>query len=80
MAEVMKAKEVSEEFFGGTVSYWKLLELAKAGKIPHFRVGGRVLFRRSSLEGWLAEQEVASTTQDHKQDEAVDYGTIRKIR
>jgi excisionase family DNA binding protein len=42
------------------ISYWKLLELAKAGRVPHVRIDGRILFRRESLDQWLAAQEQAS--------------------
>lgn len=42
------------------ISYWKILELAKAGRVPHVRIDGRILFRRESLDQWLAAQEQAS--------------------
>lgn len=43
------------------ISYWKLLELAKAKKIPHIRIdNGMILFRKESLDQWLAEQERTS--------------------
>lgn len=57
------------------VSYWKLLELAKAGEVPHIRVGGRILFRRESLDKWLAEQEAASVREEPEQP-----GKIRKLK
>ena len=37
MRSVMTAKQAAAEYFGGSVSYWKLLELAKTGKLPHFK-------------------------------------------
>jgi len=42
------------------ISYWKILELAKAGRIPHVKLDGRLLFRRESLDRWLTEREAAS--------------------
>ena len=31
----------------------RLYKLAAAGEIPHFKQGGRLLFRRDELEAWL---------------------------
>ena len=31
--------------------------LAKAGILPHIRIGDRLFFRPSSIEGWLRERE-----------------------
>lgn len=46
------------------LSYWKTLELVKAGELPHIRIGsgtsGRVLFRRESLDNWLTRCEANS--------------------
>lgn len=58
------------------VSYWKLLELAKAGEVPHIRVGGRILFRRESLNKWLEQQEAASIRQEPEQ----PAGKIRRLK
>ena len=54
---VMTAKEASKDYFENTISYWKLLELAKAGKIPYFKVGSRILFKRESLDNWISDLE-----------------------
>ncbi len=51
------------EYIG--ISYWLILELVKRRQIPAIRVGGhtgghaggRVLFRRESLDLWMSEQE-----------------------
>lgn len=56
----MTAKEVAKYFFNGTASYWKILQMAKAGKIPHSRLGHRVLFRRETLDGWMKDMEQES--------------------
>lgn len=80
MAEVMGAKEAVKDFFGGAISYTKLLALAKSGQVPSVRVGGRVLFRWSSLEKWMAEQETAAVTQEQEETNLVQFGVIRKIR
>ena len=31
-----------------------------SGIIPHFRMGGSIVARRSSLDAWIAEREAAS--------------------
>jgi excisionase family DNA binding protein len=38
----------------GTRALWSL---TAAGKIPHVRIGRRVLYRVAALEAWLIEQE-----------------------
>ncbi len=70
MRATLAAKE-GAEYIG--CSYWTILEMAKAGKIPHIRVGKRVLFRRESLDEWLKEQEAASVVKTK------GSGKIRKI-
>lgn len=57
----MTAKEAAE-YIG--VSYWHLLETAKRKQIPHVRVGARVLFRKETLDRWMANQEVLSVQVD----------------
>lgn len=61
MTATMTAKAAAE-YLG--LSYWAILELAKAGKIRHIRTAGRVLFRQGSLDKWLTEQEALSVQQD----------------
>ena len=73
MNTVMNAKQASAQFFGGTVSYWKLLELAKTGQIPHFKVGNRVFFRRESLDDWIKRQESDFRSQPNP------HGVIRLV-
>ncbi len=72
----MPAKEAATYL---NISYWKLLELAKAKKVPHIRAGSRVLFRRESLNDWLAEQEVASVAQAVQPEPIVVKG-IRRLK
>ena len=54
--EVLDGREAAELL---RVSYWKVMTDAKAGKIPFFRMGQRVLFRRDALLHWAAAQEEA---------------------
>jgi excisionase family DNA binding protein len=57
MRETIRAPEAAT-IIG--VSTWVIYELARRRAIPHIRIGRRVLFRRSSLLAWLAEQEEKS--------------------
>jgi len=41
-------------------NYYNVMKKAKFGEIPSFRFGGKVLFRRSTLEKWMQEQEQRS--------------------
>ncbi len=53
----LTAKEAAK-YLG--ISYWLCLEMCKRGEVPHIRAGSRVLFRRESLDQWMAAQEQAS--------------------
>lgn len=57
-------------------SYWKILEIAKAGEIPHAKIGNRIIFRRETLDNWMEEQEVKSVRQEDMQ----GYGKLRALR
>lgn len=72
--ETITAREAAE-YLG--ISYWKLLQLVKAGKIPHIRLPGRVLFRRKTLDEWMEEQERISVRTEEKMEQK---GKIRKLR
>jgi excisionase family DNA binding protein len=43
------------------VSENTLYKYCREGRIPHFRVGNAVRFRRSVLAEWIADQEAKST-------------------
>jgi excisionase family DNA binding protein len=42
-------------FTAGTIVDW-----TEAGKLPGFKVGGRLRFRLSEVEAWLEERRLAS--------------------
>jgi len=46
------------------LSEWSVYDLARRREIPHVRIGRRVLFRRSSILGWLEAQETASVKRE----------------
>lgn len=68
----LKAKEAAH-YLG--FSYWKLLELVKAGEIPVIRAGNRLLFRRETLDLWLSQQEAASVEPGPE-----SVGKIRRLK
>jgi excisionase family DNA binding protein len=68
----MRAKEAA--VYCG-FSYWKLMELRKAGKIPCIQLDGLILFRRETLDAWLAEREAASV----QHEAAPEPGKIRRL-
>ena len=55
--DVIDGREAAE--IVGT-SYWNLLRKVKQSLIPHFRLGRRILFRRSVLNDWMTRQELQS--------------------
>lgn len=69
---MMRSKETAVYL---DISYWKLLEERKAGRIPHVKVGSCILFCRETLDNWLKEQETASIAKP----EPV-HGKIRRLR
>jgi excisionase family DNA binding protein len=68
----MPAKEAAE-YLG--ISYWLLLELAKKKQIPHFKLGGRVMFRTDTLDLWIKNQEAISISQP----QSPGFGQLRRI-
>ncbi|MGO4344535.1 helix-turn-helix domain-containing protein [Paenibacillus sp. MCAF9] len=52
--------EAWENIFHCKVSKDKLYSEVRAGRIPHLRVGTKILFRRDSLNAWMQQQEINS--------------------
>lgn len=69
----MKAKDAAM-YLG--ISYWLLLELTKKRELPFIAAGGRKLFRKESLDLWMANREVQSVQTNP---EPAGYGTLRKV-
>ncbi|UNC92418.1 excisionase family DNA-binding protein [Candidatus Contubernalis alkaliaceticus] len=55
--EVLTVKDAASYMLSST---WKVYMMVKAGELPHFRVGGKILFRKETLDQWMAEQEKKS--------------------
>lgn len=54
MKEIFNIKELSV-FLNVSVS--TLRQYVRENKIPHFRIGNRILFRANSIEHWLEMKE-----------------------
>ncbi|NMA66594.1 MAG: helix-turn-helix domain-containing protein [Clostridiaceae bacterium] len=50
----MNTKEASQ-FIG--CSAYTIRELARQKRIPHYRVGNRIMFKRETLLKWIKKQE-----------------------
>jgi excisionase family DNA binding protein len=71
--EVLNGKEAAAYL---RIGYFSLMRKAKAGEVPSFRVGGRVFFRRSTLEKWISVQEGNC----HEIGDAFEVGKLRRIK
>lgn len=49
--------EAWDEVFERAISKDKLYAECRAGRVPHLRIGTKLVFRRDSLEAWFREQE-----------------------
>lgn len=54
---VLTFSEAWEEIFEQAISKDKLYAEVRAGRIPHFRIGNKIIFRRDTVEKWFREQE-----------------------
>lgn len=43
-------------------SYDKLLQMVRAGEVPHYRIGARVFFTQEKLAAWIDGLENESVT------------------
>ncbi|MBB3111955.1 excisionase family DNA binding protein [Paenibacillus phyllosphaerae] len=57
---VLTFSEAWESFFERRISKDKLYSEVRAGRIPHFRIGNKILFRRDTLVSFYAQQEMNS--------------------
>lgn len=45
------------DYFQGTIGEAKLRQEIRKGKIPHVRIGTKIILRKAALDAWAAEQE-----------------------
>lgn len=50
-------KEAWEEVFEKTISLDKLYSEVRQGRLPHTKIGSKILFRRDTLNAFFREQE-----------------------
>lgn len=54
----MKHMSVKETAAYLGASQYKTYELARQKKIPHFKIGAKIVFRKSALDQWIMQQEL----------------------
>ena len=59
--QILSAREVSEIFFLGIVSYDKVLRMTRSGDLPRLPIPNRYLYRLDILEEW-ARKNLKTTT------------------
>ena len=74
MKEIMTMAEAAEYL---RLNYCTLSRKVKAGKIPAFRIGSKILFRLSALEKWIAAQERKEAIADVLEQSSV---LIRRVK
>ena len=74
MARTMFTAQETADYL--KISYYTILQKSKAGKIPHCKIGARILYSQEGLDTWIEQQEAASV---RALDEGQGYGKLRKI-
>ncbi|REE90618.1 excisionase family DNA binding protein [Paenibacillus taihuensis] len=59
---VLTFSEAWDEVFEKAISKDKLYAEVRAGRIPHAKIGSKILFRRDTLEAWFKQQESLNVT------------------
>lgn len=49
--------EAWDQVFERAISKDKLYAVVREGKIPHAKIGSKIIFRRDTLEAWFKQQE-----------------------
>jgi excisionase family DNA binding protein len=62
MGKILSIQQAVKEFFNNTLSEEFLYKLVRQKKIPHVRMGKRILFDEDALHKWWQEQLQKSTT------------------
>jgi excisionase family DNA binding protein len=55
--QTLMLNEVCEDVFNKSISKDKLYAMVRQNKIPHFKIGSKILFKRETLEAWIKESE-----------------------
>lgn len=57
-----------------------IYQLVREKKLPHLRVGRRILFRIETLDHWMVESEQNSIDSNDQVSSYQEYGVIRKLQ
>jgi hypothetical protein len=57
------AQQLAEFLYGDPTVHFRIYKLIDKGVLPHFRLGGTICARKSTLMAWVADQEHASIKQ-----------------
>lgn len=71
----MLAEEVSADYFNGKLSAYTVRDLWRRGQLPGVKCGGRLIFSRTELDRWFAEQSRVKV-----ESQKMEYGKIRQVR
>lgn len=41
-------------------SEYKLREMVRGNEVPHYRIGNKIMFRKTTLDDWITKQESKS--------------------
>ncbi len=67
MQRITMDSQETAEYLG--VSYGHLMKSVRKNEIPHIRVGTKYLFRKSTLDDWIKQQEQTASTYEIKREE-----------
>ncbi|MFV9566963.1 helix-turn-helix domain-containing protein [Thermoanaerobacter mathranii] len=66
MSKILTVKQAAQEFFDSTLSEGMIYILVRQKKIPHVRVGRRILLDEDALRQWWEEELAKSTKRTKK--------------
>lgn len=66
MSKILTVKQAAQDFFDSTLSEGMIYILVRQKKIPHVRVGSRILLDEDALRQWWEEELAKSTKRTKK--------------
>lgn len=75
MGKKMTVRQAVTEFFNGTVSEGLIYQACREKKLPHVKIGSRIILDEDSLKKWWEEQLKESVRSKSNK----DYGRLRRI-
>jgi len=78
--KVLTVEVAVEKIFGGSISTWTLMRMARKGLIPCVRVGKRVLFSEEAIKEWAAAGGTAlAKGESENPNKPINYDKIRRV-